>query len=133
MICFFLKVPRCRWAFISFAWPKETEPKKRPPLSPVFQKLNYVVAWAKTRYAQTLAHLIHQTVYFLAAIKWEIRIRLQVPFIFTKVPMDALMRSRAPEGLNEILRCLSVASCIVFHSVLRSGGNPLGQAWAGLF
>jgi hypothetical protein len=61
-LIFRFKVQRCRWAFISFAWPKETEPKKKPPLSPDFQKINYVVAWAKTRYAQTLAHLIHQIV-----------------------------------------------------------------------
>ena len=87
------------------------------------------MAWMKTRYAQTLIHLFHQIAYFLAAITWEIEGILKV----MNIPMDALMRSRAPEGLNEILRCLSVASCVVFHSVLRSGGNPLGQAWAGLF
>jgi hypothetical protein len=40
------------------------------------------------------------------------------------------MRSRAPEEMNDqILRCLSVASCVVFRSFLRSAGNPLGQAW----
>ena len=44
--------------------------------------------------------------------------------------MDALIRSRASQELNDqILRCLSVASCVVFHLVLRSAGNPLGQVW----
>jgi hypothetical protein len=49
---------------------------------------------------------------------------------FNQIPMDALIRSRAPQEMNDqILRCLSEASCVVFHSVLRSAGNPLGLVW----
>ena len=44
------------------------------------------------------------------------------------------MRSRAPEEMNDkILRYLSAASYVVFHSVLRSGGGKHGLAFFGSF
>jgi hypothetical protein len=38
-----LKIFAAAKAFISFALPKETEPKKRQPLSPYFQKISYLM------------------------------------------------------------------------------------------
>jgi hypothetical protein len=44
--------------------------------------------------------------------------------------MDPHIRSRAPQEMNDqILRCLSVASFVVFHSFMRREGNPLGLVW----
>jgi len=54
-------VYRCRWAFISFACPKETEPKKRAlGIIAISLKKAYFVARIKTRYAQTLIRFIHK-------------------------------------------------------------------------